>query len=69
MTGRSDVPTAFPEELLDGSREAVRMAERIARRFVGEQESDRVGGLVERLTWAIAALEAPEARPGSGVRE
>lgn len=59
---------ALPDELIHGSHEAVRMAERIARRFVDAQdaEGDTVQGLVARLNWAIAALESVDGDPRSG---
>ncbi len=53
---------AFPRDLLDGSRETVRMAERIVRQM-GFTDFDPVppGAPWERLAWAIVALEDPEA--------
>ena len=60
---------AFPPDLLDGSRETLRMAERIVRQL-GFQDLDHLPPmpLSQRLSWAIDALEDVEAvdrAPGS----
>ena len=67
------VPTpsagSLPADVLLGSSETARRAERIVRRFVLEPEADPMvaGGLVERLTWAIAALESSRDEDDGGV--
>lgn len=59
----------LPADLLLGSSETARRAERIVRRFVLDPEPDPMvaGGLVARLTWAIAALESSRDEDDSGV--
>lgn len=61
MSG-SGAPSAgcIPPELLHGSNEIARRAERIVRRFVSEAEvgAGESDDMVSRLTWAIAALES-----------
>lgn len=48
----------FPPDLLDGSAETVRIAERIMRQLgFSELECGPVGSPSERLAWAINALE------------
>ena len=54
----------LPRELLDGSDEAARMAERLLRRFVVDVEPDASHALVDRLAWAIAALERADPPAG-----
>jgi hypothetical protein len=49
---------AFPEDLLDGSRESVRMAERIIREIgVADDGFRPATPLSERLAWALEAME------------
>lgn len=49
---------AFPRDLLDGSRETVRMAERIVRQMgFSDFEYGPSAPPWERLAWAIEALE------------
>ncbi len=49
---------AFPRDLLDGSRETVRMAERIVRQMgFTDFDSGSAAPPSERLAWAILALE------------
>lgn len=52
---------AFPPDLLDGSRETLRMAERIVRQL-GFEDLDDVAPLElsKRLSWAILAVEDGE---------
>lgn len=59
----------LPADLLLGSSETARRAERIVRRFVLDPEPDPMaaGGLVDRLTWAIAALESSREEDDGGV--
>lgn len=55
---------AFPRDLLDGSRESVRMAERIIREIgVGDAGPAPVRPLSERLAWALEAMEEVEGAP------
>ena len=52
---------ALPRDLLDGSRESARMAERIMRMFGVLEHSDNAPrSLADRLAWAIAAVESEE---------
>lgn len=52
---------AFPRDLLDGSRETVRMAERIVRQMGFTDYEPASNGIPrERLAWAILALEEGE---------
>ncbi|MEQ1855320.1 MAG: hypothetical protein ABL963_02565 [Longimicrobiales bacterium] len=53
-----DAMRAFPRDLLDGSRETVRMAERIVRQM-GFTDFEYGPGAPpwDRLAWAIMALE------------
>ncbi len=52
---------AFPRDLLDGSRETVRVAERIVRQMgFTDYEPEPHRAPRERLAWAIVALEEGE---------
>ena len=53
-----DALKTFPRDLLDGSRETVRIAERIVREM-GLEDVDEgpATSLADRLAWAIAAME------------
>jgi hypothetical protein len=52
---------AFPADLLDGSRETLRMAERIVRQLgFGDFEHLPPTPLSQRLSWAIMAIEDGE---------
>lgn len=53
-----EVFEAFPRDLLDGSRESVRMAERIIRAIgVADDGFRPATPLTERLAWALEAME------------
>jgi hypothetical protein len=55
---------AFPRDLLDGSHETVRMAERIVRQMgFTNFEYGPPAPPWERLAWAIVALEQEESWP------
>jgi len=56
--------SALPPELLDGSREAARMAERIVRRFLVRGDWNPDARRVERMSWALTALEGEEEARG-----
>jgi hypothetical protein len=60
---------SFPRDLLDGSSESVRMAERIVRQLGFEDyEADPPSLPAERLAWALRAMEAEDEGEGSGGR-
>ena len=60
MSAAAPKSGSLPPDVLHGSSETARRAERIVRRFGLDPEPDPMvaGGLVARLTWAIAALES-----------
>lgn len=52
---------AFPQDLLDGSRETLRMAERIVRELgFADLDDMSPADLSQRLSWAILAVEDAE---------